>query len=155
MSFLFIWLITNAYDILTPSILALIGISGGTSLSAAVIDNSKKQDLINETKELQVRHNDPQTGDMEKKQLMDKIRGNIKQLMPQSSHGFFKDLLEDVNGISFHRLQMLVWTFVLGILFIYTVCKRLSMPDFDTMLLALQGLTAGTYLGFKFPEKHG
>jgi hypothetical protein len=29
----------------------------------------------------------------------------------------------------------------------------LSMPEFSATLLALQGLTAGTFLGFKIPEK--
>jgi len=27
------------------------------------------------------------------------------------------------------------------------------MPEFSATLLALQGITAGTYLGFKIPEK--
>lgn len=153
MSFLFIWLITDAYDIITPSILGLIGISVGTSLSAAVIDDSKDRALIEETKVLQQKQADAATTPTEKAQLLDKIRGNIRQLKPKESQGFLKDILEDANGISFHRLQMLVWTVVLGVLFVYTVWKKLSMPDFDATLLALQGLTAGTYLGFKFPEK--
>ena len=153
MSFLFIWLITDAYNILTASVLGLIGISGVTALSAAVIDNNKTQELINETKDLQVKVGDPATSQQELSQLKDKIQANIKTLTPTKSQGFFTDILQDINGISFHRLQMLVWTVVLGLLFIYTVWKRLSMPDFDPTLLALTGITAGTYLGFKFPEK--
>jgi len=27
------------------------------------------------------------------------------------------------------------------------------MPDFDTTTLALMGISSGTYLGFKIPEK--
>jgi len=153
-SFLFIWLITDAYDILTASILALLGISTGTSLSATIIDDNKQKAQIEETKALQLKFDDPTTLQTEKPLLLDKIKGNVLQLESKPSKGFFRDILEDANGISFHRWQMLMWTLVLGLLFIYTVWKRLSMPDFDPILLALQGITSGTYLGFKFPEKH-
>jgi cell division protein FtsB len=46
-------LITGAYDIITSSILALIGISAGTSLSAVVIDNNKGEELLSKTYALQ------------------------------------------------------------------------------------------------------
>ena len=72
---------------------------------------------------------------------------------PRVSKGIVNDLLSDATGISFHRFQMVVWTIVLAGIFIYTVWKRLSMPDFSATLLTLQGISAGTYLGFKIPEK--
>ena len=40
-SYLVIWLITNALDTITASLLALIGISAGTALSEALIDSGK------------------------------------------------------------------------------------------------------------------
>jgi hypothetical protein len=77
-----------------------------------------------------------------------------KSLKPKKSDWFLIDILTDQgNGISFHRFQMFVWTLILGILFIYQVWFRLSMPEFDVTLLALLGISSGTYLGFKFPEK--
>ena len=69
------------------------------------------------------------------------------------SESLGKDLLTDVNGITLHRFQMLVWTFVLGVLFTIGVYKELAMPEFSTTLLALMGISAGTYLGFKIPER--
>jgi len=63
------------------------------------------------------------------------------------------DLLADQNVISFHRFQIFVWTIVLGIIFTYKVYNELSMPDFSSTLLGLLGISAGTYLGFKLPEK--
>jgi len=69
------------------------------------------------------------------------------------SRGFLNDVMSDPNGVSLHRFQMFVWTLVLGILFLYSVWYRLSMPDFSATLLALLGISAGTYLGFKIPEK--
>jgi hypothetical protein len=75
-------------------------------------------------------------------------------LAPKVSEGFLNDILTDeANGISFHRFQMFVWTLVLGLLFIYSVWYRLSMPDFGATLLALLGISSGTYLGFKIPER--
>src|SRR6185369_642987 len=69
------------------------------------------------------------------------------------SEGFFNDLLTDVNGTSFHRFQMLIWTIVLGALFCIGVYQSLAMPNFSTTLLALMGISSGTYLGFKIPER--
>lgn len=120
-SFLFIWMVTNALDIITGSTLALIGIGSGTALGAAAIEASNASDAA-----------PPKA---------------------QASEGFLKDILNDpMGGVSFHRFQMFVWTIVLGLLFLYSVWKRLSMPDFGSTLLALQGISAGTYLGFKIPE---
>ncbi len=69
------------------------------------------------------------------------------------SRGFFDDLISDGNGVSFHRFQILVWTLALGFLFVIEVYQRLSMPEFSTNLLALMGISSGTYLGFKIPER--
>jgi hypothetical protein len=44
---------------------------------------------------------------------------------------------------------------VLGLVFIRSVLLQLVMPDFDTTLLGLMGISSGTYIGFKFPEKLG
>ena len=69
------------------------------------------------------------------------------------SRGFIKDVLSDADDISLHRFQMFVWTLVLGVIFVASVYKNLSMPEFSTTLLGLMGISSGTYLGFKVPEK--
>src|SRR5262249_3292899 len=71
------------------------------------------------------------------------------------SEGPVKDLLTDSDGISFHRFQMLVWTIVLAFLFVIGVYQTLTMPTFSNTLLSLMGISSGTYLGFKIPEKQG
>ena len=38
-------------------------------------------------------------------------------------------------------------------LFIYSVWTSLTMPQFSDTLLALMGISAGTYVGFKIPER--
>jgi hypothetical protein len=69
-----------------------------------------------------------------------------------ASGNFLKDILSDATGVTLHRFQMLVWTVVLGIVFALQVYRNLAMMDFSPELLALQGISGGTYLGFKVPE---
>jgi hypothetical protein len=66
--------------------------------------------------------------------------------------GVMHDLLAENNVISFHRFQILVWTLILGIMFIANVYNELAMPQFSATLLGLLGISAGTYVGFKLPE---
>ena len=68
------------------------------------------------------------------------------------SDGPLKDILNDGDGISFHRFQIAVWTLVLGGVFVVGVYHNMSMPEFDASLLTLMGISSGTYVGFKFPE---
>jgi hypothetical protein len=69
------------------------------------------------------------------------------------SQGFLRDILSDGSGYSFHRYQIAAWTIVLGIIFVSSVYNDLSMPEFSATLLGLMGISSGTYIGFKFPEK--
>jgi hypothetical protein len=71
------------------------------------------------------------------------------------SRGFLNDVMSDPTGVSLHRFQMFVWTIVLGVIFIGSVYKSLEMPEFSATLLGLMGISSGTYLGFKVPEKQG
>jgi hypothetical protein len=72
-----------------------------------------------------------------------------------TSKGFLNDVMSDPTGVSLHRFQMFVWTLVLGVIFIGSVYKNLEMPEFSATLLGLMGISSGTYLGFKVPEKQG
>jgi hypothetical protein len=71
------------------------------------------------------------------------------------SRGFLNDVVSDPTGVSLHRFQMFVWTLVLGVIFIASVYNNLAMPQFSATLLGLMGISSGTYLGFKVPEKTG
>jgi hypothetical protein len=94
---------------------------------------------------------------VEKQARLAAVRAQLAALSnavnPQASGGFLRDVLSDAYGISFHRFQMFVWTVVLWLLFLASVWTRLSMPEFSATLLAMLGVSAGTYLGFKIPEK--
>jgi hypothetical protein len=70
------------------------------------------------------------------------------------SEGIWRDLVTDDRGaVALDRLQIVVWTVVLGGVFIATVIWDLTMPEFNATLLALMGISSGTYLGFKLPGR--
>ena len=95
-----------------------------------------------------------QTKLVEKKRMVqERIDAEIAKLSGPVSRGFLNDLVTGNEGISFHRFQIVVWTVVLGFVFVTEVYQRLAMPEFSATLLTLMGITSGTYLGFKFPEQ--
>jgi hypothetical protein len=163
--------------------LALIGISGATGLVAVTMDSSKRTDAVAARANLEAERdalndtlNDPTTGlqtqlrataagSPHAAELTAAITPKLARFNelttilskpvpgPQGSDGFIKDLVSDDKGVSFHRMQMVVWTVVLVMVFIYAVYDNVLMPVFDPTLLGLMGISSGTYLGFKFPEQ--
>jgi hypothetical protein len=170
-SFLFIWLITDNYELITSGTLVLIGIGAGTALGAVSINNSKSTGTVKQIQDLQAQQSELNTANAllaatagpevpgkiaYNKFLYEQLTGKIAKLIDGLRLGkdsFINDILTDENGVSFHRLQMVAFTLVLGLVFIYSVWANLTMPDFSPTLLTMQGITAGTYLGFKIPEK--
>jgi hypothetical protein len=73
---------------------------------------------------------------------------------PHASAGFVRDLISDDRGVvALDRLQVVVWTLVLGGIFLTSVLWDLTMPEFSATMLALMGISSGTYIGFKLPMK--
>lgn len=81
------------------------------------------------------------------------IDGGKAAIANAKSEGFLLDLLTDRNGITVYRFQLMLWTMALGVVYVFSVYQTLSTPNFDANLLTLTGISAGTYLGFKIPEK--
>jgi len=186
-SYMTIWLITDALDTITSSLLALMGISAGTALGEALIDNGKDTAVTNQLQGLTAEKQALEQGitqtqaeldaidpaaatatDQSNRELLNRqltdsrtrlnqidqqLRTLDSQSSPTTSQGFLRDLLSDGSGYSFHRFQIFAWTIVLGIIFVSSVYNNLTMPEFSTTLLGLMGLSAGTYIGFKFPEQ--
>ncbi len=125
-AYLFIWLITQELDTITGSVLALLGIGSATALGATIIDQGK-----------------PATPPV----------APATPAAPVASRGFLNDVLSDDQGLSIYRFQLFAWTLVLGVIFCASVYNGLAMPNFSTTLLGLMGISSGTYLGFKVPEK--
>ena len=76
-----------------------------------------------------------------------------KTPVPMKSEGFFYDLNNDGTGPSVHRYQMVLFTVILVVIFAVKTIAGLVMPDFDASLLALMGISNGTYVGFKLREQ--
>lgn len=123
-AYIFIWLITEELDTITGSVLTLLGIGSATALGATVIDQGKPASPAASS-----------------------------TAAPAASRGFLNDVLSDDQGISIYRFQLFAWTLVLGVIFCASVYNALAMPQFSTTLLGLMGISSGTYLGFKVPEK--
>ena len=83
-------------------------------------------------------------------QMLEEYRVQVSDI---ASIGFLKDLVNDVNGPTIHRWQILIWTLVLGAIYLALTYMRLETPTFGTNLLALMGIGGGMYVGFKIPEK--
>ena len=48
---------------------------------------------------------------------------------------------------------MVLFTVLLAVIFVAKTASALVMPEFDTTLLGLMGISSGTYLGFKLQGK--
>jgi hypothetical protein len=123
LTFAGLWSLTGTMERIPEQVLMLVGISGATGLSAIVINNSKQP-----------------------------AHGSEGQ-QPPVSKGFWQDICDDGNGLCFHRLQVVIWTVLLGMVFVRSVADVMSMPEFSETLLIMLGISNGVYLGFKFPEK--
>jgi hypothetical protein len=143
--YVFMWLITGELDTITDSVLALMGIGAGTALGAALIDSSPAGSTRTTTVAAAPTANT---------ETVTTVMAPIPPVPPEPSQGFLKDILSDAgDGISIHRFQMFAWTLILGLIFIGSVYDGLAMPEFNATLLGLMGISSGTYLGFKVPEK--
>lgn len=174
-AFGYIKLITGEYNTLTSSILTLIGISAGTGLAAVFVDDSKATSSRNQRASLEsqqaalemrikeIEGASPPAGStldielQQKRSELARVKADLASQPPVPAAPVSKGLLFDLLGggedMSFHRFQMVVWTIVLALIFVGSVYKDLAMPNFDASLLGLMGISSGTYLGFKFPEK--
>jgi len=48
---------------------------------------------------------------------------------------------------------MVAWTLAMIGVFVVAVWRTFAMAEFDAMTLGLLGISSGTYLGFKLPER--
>jgi hypothetical protein len=178
-SYLFIGLITGDYTTsITESVLALMGISAGTAIGSSIIDNNPSRPPAGTTATaVEVVPATPpattagttaraDTAAQPDVIVVPNTAGAaavaarvaptapvrvavVVRPAPSTTGRWWKDILMDEEGVNFHRFQMAAWTFVLGIIFLRQVYNELAMPEFNPALLALIGISSGTYLGLK------
>lgn len=179
--FLFLWVVTGRKDTLTESVLTLIGIGSGTALGAALVSNlARDEEAERRSSEALEKYRSRRGTRWEilkkealqrEAELNEKLQAStvdpsvaLPSAQEQTEIGevaaFFKkgwmreiffDWLTEGNVVSFHRFQMFAWTLALGLVYVVEVIHNLELPNFDGTLLALTGISSGTYLGFKFP----
>jgi hypothetical protein len=177
---LYLALVSGQRVPLSDSVLALLGIASGTVLGARIIDVGKAATARGLTKKLAPQQAQvdnltlkaaetagqppvPTPAALQASQQLVAAQAAVGVMKDQiadllaagaEGQGFLNDILNDEAGMSIHRLQMVVWTLVLAFVFVSEVFQELRMPDLDVSLLALMGVSAGTYLGFKVPERN-
>jgi hypothetical protein len=171
-SFSCIWFLTKTIEAIPTQILYLMGISGVTGLSSIVINENKKAEggkkqsrdikaLLDEQKLLNDLKADAPEITFESlnkrlNQIDNALTAQIEPSPTVQSKGFFQDICNGGDGMSFHRLQVVLWTAALGVVFVASITTKISMPEFPENLLFLIGISNLTYIGFKFPdEKEG
>jgi hypothetical protein len=178
-SFVYMFVLTGEYNTVNSQALVLMGISGATALGAVTVDVVKdspsdavnrglqalglysfddvvrlKQEIADRAAEAggsPVPERLAQLG-IEIQDRQNILRTYEVRTRPFVSQGWFRDVTTDLNGPTLHRLQVVIWTFALGIVFVWDVYRNESMPEFSPTLLALMGLSGAGYVGFKIPE---
>lgn len=180
-SYIFLYVVLDDPNTLSVQALTLMGISGVTAYGAIAVDAAKDTPDDTENRGLQllgiksyadVARIKQETTDrrttlsnpaglsagqiallnseiVDRQLVLQKYEDTIK---PFLSAGFFSDILSDQGGTALHRLQMLCWTLLLGLIFVVGVWQHLAMPQLSATLLALMGVSSAGYVGFKIPE---
>jgi len=181
--FVFIWIVTSDRDTIPPSLLGMMGISAATGIAAVAIGSSASsaaqrkslfddeiasidqalQQIAADLAEADKRATaqtpilraalEKKTAELEQRRS-DLVLQRANQTAISVSSGFWTDLVKDDRGVfAFDRFQMVVWSLVLGGIFLGSVLWELTMPEFNATLLALMGISSGTYIGFKLPQR--
>lgn len=123
-AFIYIWMRTSQLIEISDTILVLLGISMGTNIGGRVIDQN---DLSNP--EIKMRHQ------------------NVN-----SSGSFLSNIMSDSTGMSIHRFQNVIFSIVIGSYFLFEVFTTNVIPDLNTNLLVLMGISSAGYLVIKNGE---
>lgn len=181
-AYVFLYLLLGDENTLSTQSLVLMGLSGATAVFASAVDAAKETPVGAANEKLRAlglrSYGDVVQLDLEIANLQGQLKAapatdaasilrlqtdiadrlNRQRMVrdltrPFETEGWFHDLTTDNNGPALHRLQMLVWTLALGVLFLVDVYRNLAIPEFSTTLLALMGVTGAGYVGFKYPEQ--
>jgi hypothetical protein len=188
-AFLIIWLVTDRLDTLNTTILALLGISSGTTLASKLANTltltggatsveprraarrNKSIEELRESVDSEIRALETEAAALEEKRQatakpspeleakavtisarLQRLHDDHEYLNHNALARFCIDLLSENGRVTLHRFQVVVWTVVLGVVFITKVKRELAMPVFSETLLGLMGLSSLTYVALKVPE---
>lgn len=127
-SYFGVYAATGNYWSMNSTCLILLGISSITTSGGRMIDGNKQ--------EQRTQRNEP-------------------ELPLLTSRGIIFDILSDSNGLSVQRFQAFVFNVAYGLSFVVEVFSDInkgSFPVYDATVLALLGVSSGTYLAMKTSE---
>jgi hypothetical protein len=182
-AFIFLFVLLGDYNTITAQSVLLMGISSATALASVAVDAAKdspadaanrglkalglasyadvqrvRQEITDREERLRAA---PPPSAAQRAQWQGEIqdRNNILRLYqdksrPFRTEGWLKDVTTDFNGTAVHRVQIVCWTALLGLVFVIGVYTDLAMPQFSGMVLALLGVSGAGYVGFKYPESN-
>jgi hypothetical protein len=161
-AFLFVCTTTWEMHLIGPGLVGLLGVSGATALGSAAIDRTKtkEQPAVAELAAMEQQRALQNSGYQKRKAepedseqiLTEKAERRMKLGKTSSLLGFtsfFRDIMSGENGVEIHRLQNILWTGFLGIVFVRAVWNSLALPDLDANLVLLMLVSSSTYLGLK------
>lgn len=123
-SHIVIYCVTGVMPDISTTSLALLGISGGTTVLSGLTTSGQGASAAAS----------PAAGP------------------PEQSRGFWTDLLSDEYGVCIHRLQKLITSLVMGCFFIRTVYDTVATPVWTANQTLLLAISSATYLGLKWQE---
>jgi F0F1-type ATP synthase membrane subunit a len=83
----------------------------------------------------------------------DSLRNNQERVaIPKDSDGFFNDIVSDNISPNIQRFQMIIWTIILGFIFLINLLSDRQLYDFPDSYLFLTGISSGTYVLLKYSE---
>jgi hypothetical protein len=143
-TFLVIWLATGNYDTINSSIVGTLGISAGTAIGDAYIRSNQAglpgASPTGSAPAAPATLLAPGFPGWKPWSIMAHLRRMLREMMC------------DADGYSIYRFQILAWTAVLPMVFLFSVYYDLTMPAFRPELLYLLGLSSGTFVAHRVPE---
>ena len=130
-AWIFLSVTTSSRGTLNTTALIVAGIGSGTAISGALAGKVKESVTNSSLASLSLTTSDRPTG------------------FRRGPGAFLYDLLSDKDTVGFHRFQLLIWNVVLGVVFLSQTWSEFAMPEFNSTLLGLLGLSSATFVGMK------
>ncbi len=130
-AWIFLSVTTSSRGTLNTTALIVAGIGSGTAISGALAGKVKESVTNSSLAAVSLTTDERPTG------------------FRRGPGAFLYDLLSDKDTVGFHRFQLLVWNVVLGVVFLAQTWSDFAMPEFNSTLLGLLGLSSATFVGMK------
>ena len=159
-----IWLITGDHrGILTDQALLLLGLVGTSAAVSTTMTRTKNEEVTEQAAEAVDEEMEqpeaaadaamaPAARAAARSTRATAATRAVMTARAPATRGILTDLLSDENGPALHRFQNLLWNVALAFVFMLGVYRTLALPEFDSNLLLLLGISQGLYLGLKLPE---